>query len=230
MASTTCVRTIAPRSEYTMTRPGSLARGVVSASANAVPRVVASVYRGRQAGGPDECVSRWRHGRQQHDPASLAHGDDGAREGTVDLRAQVGDDGLESSVRLRRRGGGTGRPASDKRNEEGGAGPHGGVAAGAGGGGCRRGSVESGNTSPWPIGYAGGMRLGSLPRIGDRPSSARLAARSAARTPLQAMRYDFTVGAWFNRYGLPRETSTVGLAESVAMMSRAIESGRAMVP
>src|SRR6266545_4431153 len=74
------------------------------------------------------------------------------------------------------------------------------------------------------------MRIGRCPRIGDHPSSARPAARSAARTPLQAIRYDFTVGVWFNRYGLPSESRTVGFTESVAMISRAIESGRAMVP
>src|SRR3982750_3696498 len=74
------------------------------------------------------------------------------------------------------------------------------------------------------------MRIGSLPRMGDQPRSARAAARSAGRTPLHAMRYDLTVGVWFKRYGLPSDTSTVGLTESVAMISRASESGNAMAP
>src|SRR3954462_15790355 len=97
-------------------------------------------------------------------------------------------------------------------------------------GGRGGGSVESGSTRPWPIGYAGGMRMGNLPRTGDQPSSARAAARSAVRTPLHAMRYDFTIGVWFRRYGLPSDTSTVGFTESVSAMRRASESGRAMLP
>src|ERR1044072_2502107 len=74
------------------------------------------------------------------------------------------------------------------------------------------------------------MRIGSLPRTGDQPSSARAAARSAGRTPLQAIRYDFTVGVWLRRYGLPSETRTVGLTESVLAINRASESGSAMAP
>src|SRR2546427_8466439 len=74
------------------------------------------------------------------------------------------------------------------------------------------------------------MRIGRWPVIGDRPSSARAAARSEARTPLHASRYDLTVGAWFRRYGLPNEISTVGLRESVTVMSCASESGSAMLP
>src|SRR5262245_15340458 len=74
------------------------------------------------------------------------------------------------------------------------------------------------------------MRIGSLPPIGDQPSSARAAARSAGRTPLQATRYDFTVGVWLKRYGLPSATSTVGFTESVSEMRRASESGSAMNP
>src|SRR5688572_25760180 len=100
------------------------------------------------------------------------------------------------------------------------------VLAGARGGG----RIESGTTRPWPMAYAGGIRIGSFPRIGAQPTSARAAARSAARTPLHAIMYDFTVGVWFKRYGLPRETSTVGFSESVTVMSRASESGSAMLP
>src|SRR6185436_16925736 len=74
------------------------------------------------------------------------------------------------------------------------------------------------------------MRIGSLPPIGDQPSSARAAAFSATRALLQATRYDFTVGVWLRRYGLPSATSTVGLAESVTVISRASESGNAMKP
>ena len=97
-------------------------------------------------------------------------------------------------------------------------------------GGRGGGTVESVTTMPCPMGYAGGMRIGSLPRIGDQPSRARLAARSAARTPLHAMTYDLTVGVWFRRYGLPSDTRTVGFCESVTVMSRASESGNAMFP
>src|SRR5205823_5774584 len=39
--------------------------------------------------------------------------------------------------------------------------------------------------------------------------------------------YDFTVGVWFSRYGLPSETRTVGFCESVTVMSRASEEGEA---
>src|SRR5256885_16869205 len=74
------------------------------------------------------------------------------------------------------------------------------------------------------------MRIGRWPLIGDRPSRARAAARSEARTPLQASRYDFTVGVWLRRYGLPKEISTEGLSESVTIMSCASESGSAMLP
>src|SRR5256714_12948158 len=74
------------------------------------------------------------------------------------------------------------------------------------------------------------MRIGRWPLIGDRPSRARAAARSEARTPLQASRYDFTVGGWVRRYGLPKEISTEGLSESVTIMRCASESGSAMVP
>src|SRR5689334_17712949 len=66
-------------------------------------------------------------------------------------------------------------------------------------GGFTGANVESEMVSPAPIGYAGGIRIGSLPRTGDQPSSARAAARSAGRTPLRAIRYDFTVGVWFSR-------------------------------
>src|SRR5437879_13001139 len=74
------------------------------------------------------------------------------------------------------------------------------------------------------------MRIGRCPEIGDRPSSARAAARSDARTPLQASRYDLTEGVWFRRYALPNEISTAGLSVSVTMMSCASECGRAMLP
>src|SRR5258705_12897283 len=74
------------------------------------------------------------------------------------------------------------------------------------------------------------MRMGSFPPIGAQPSSARLTARSEPRTPLHATRYDFTVGAWLSRYGLPSDTSSVGFAESVAAIKRASESGSAIVP
>ena len=58
--STTCISTIAPRSEYRNCSPGRLTSGVVSTSASAASRVAASRNSGRQAGKPDECVSRWR--------------------------------------------------------------------------------------------------------------------------------------------------------------------------
>src|SRR5574341_1715804 len=74
------------------------------------------------------------------------------------------------------------------------------------------------------------MRMGNLPPMGDHPSSARAAARSAGRTPLHAMMYDFTVGVWFSRYGLPSATSTDGFTESVTVIRRASESGSAMNP
>src|SRR5260370_31748831 len=63
-----------------------------------------------------------------------------------------------------------------------------------------------------------------------RRSSARAAARSAARTPLQAIRNDRTAGVWLKRYGLPSETRTVGRVASVTLISSARESGRATVP
>ncbi len=42
--------------------------------------------------------------------------------------------------------------------------------------------------SPKPIGYSGGMRIGRWPVIGTLPSKASATARSAARTPLHAIR------------------------------------------
>src|SRR5256885_15598242 len=72
--------------------------------------------------------------------------------------------------------------------------------------------------------------MGRCPVIGTRPSRASATARSDARTSLQATRYDFTVGAWFNKYGLPSETRTVERVESVALIRAASESGRALVP
>src|SRR4029077_18903525 len=65
--------------------------------------------------------------------------------------------------------------------------------------------------------------------MGTRPSRANAAARSDARTPLHAMRYDFTVGVWFSKYGLPSETRTVGRVESVTVIRAASESGGGMV-
>src|SRR5437016_8886286 len=72
--------------------------------------------------------------------------------------------------------------------------------------------------------------MGRCPMIGTLPSSASATARSEARTPLHAIRYDLAAGVWFRRYGLPSETRTVGRAASVAVMSCASESGRAMLP
>src|SRR5260370_8557130 len=63
-----------------------------------------------------------------------------------------------------------------------------------------------------------------------RPSSARAAARSDARTPLHAIRNERTLGVWLKRYGLPSETRTVGRVASVRLMSSARESGSAIVP
>src|SRR5258706_16349132 len=37
-------------------------------------------------------------------------------------------------------------------------------------GGLTGASVESAIVSPWPMGYAGGMRIGNFPRTGDQPS------------------------------------------------------------
>src|SRR5436853_4717632 len=72
--------------------------------------------------------------------------------------------------------------------------------------------------------------MGRCPMIGTLPSSASATARSEARTPLHAIRYDLAAGVWFRRYGLPSETRTVGRAASVAVMSCASESGRTMLP
>ena len=47
-------------SEYTMRTPGSVSSGVAYASASAEAASVASLYSGRQAGSPEECVSRSR--------------------------------------------------------------------------------------------------------------------------------------------------------------------------
>src|SRR5438093_531573 len=57
----------------------------------------------------------------------------------------------------------------------------------------------SGTMTPAPMRYAGGRLIGSLPVIGTFPRSASATARSEARTPLQAIRYDRTVGVWVRR-------------------------------
>src|SRR5260370_42156049 len=84
----------------------------------------------------------------------------------------------------------------------------------------RGGTVESGITIPKPTPY-GGRRIGRWPGIGEYPSRARAAARSQARAPLQASKDVFTVGAWLNRYGLPKLNLTVGLTEYGAVVRRA---------
>ncbi len=40
--------------------PGVTDSGVVSTNASAAARVAASLNRGRHAGSPEECVSKWR--------------------------------------------------------------------------------------------------------------------------------------------------------------------------
>src|SRR5439155_11379269 len=88
-------------------------------------------------------------------------------------------------------------------------------------GGRGGGTVESVTTMPCPMGYAGGMRIGSLPRIGDQPSRARLAARSAARTPLHAMTYDLTVGVWFrDRKSTRLNSSHVAISYAVFCLKK----------
>src|SRR5256885_3318638 len=75
----------------------------------------------------------------------------------------------------------------------------------------------SGTMTPAPMRYAGGRLIGSRPVIGTFPRRASATARSEARTPLQAIRYDRTVAGWLRREGLPSDPTTVVPAVFVAI-------------
>ena len=118
----------------------------------------------------------------------IADGDDGAGECAVHLRAQILHDRREPrAVELWRGGLGRERGSACQGGEDEPEAALHRALTGVGG-------LESRTTIPNPTGYPGGTRIGRWPVIGDRPSSARAAARSEARTPLQASRYDLTVG------------------------------------
>src|SRR5439155_1639439 len=146
------------------------------------------------------------HRCEQRDSPVAAHREHGSRKrSAVHLATQVVDDAGEARAVEPERGGrrrGNARARREGRTraagEEGAherseTDPHG---------------RASGMTTPAPMRYAGGRLIGSRPVIGTFPRSASATARSEPRTPLRAIRYDLTEGAWV------RERTAMSLAAS----------------